>query len=237
MVLLLKLSLLGFALTQVISYHSSKSIYKYKYNIKLYESLNSEELMEFMVNKSNTLATKKAFFRVWTTAEKLLVEKEIQKEKFEKEILNIQNKIDNLTNDFEKCQSSLISFNARALIEYVENWKMTKTNNLTRKQKWSKYLSSDDGKALFECIEGKNRMWGDTAETVAGNITAVYSVTSNQFHSTSHGIAEGNSVVLEKLESVLQEFNLSACIASVYGIAWEVPLKSQKSNLDASDDN
>ena len=61
-------------------------------------------------------------------------------------------------------------------------------------------------------------MWGDKVEMVASKIVEIYSTTSNVHHSTSHGIAGGDEIVIENLGNRVQEFTLSCCIASTFNI-------------------
>jgi hypothetical protein len=97
---------------------------------------------------------------------------------------------------------------------------MTNVKNMSRKQKWINYLSSNDGKLLFECIKLSNKLWGDSVNKVSSKTVEIYSTTSNVHHSTSHGFADGDEIVIKRLASRIQEFNLSVCIASIYGITW-----------------
>jgi hypothetical protein len=164
--------------------------------------------------------SEKEILKVKFESEKEKFEKEILKEKSEKEKEQFLRQVNILTNDLERSQSTLASFNPRALIEYVEHWKMTDGKNLSRKDKWIKYLSSDDGKVLFECIKSSNKLWGDSVDKVSAKVVEIYSTTSNVHHSTAHGLADGDDVIIERLANRIQEFNLSVCIASAYGISW-----------------
>ena len=113
-----------------------------------------------------------------------------------------------INNNFQRVQPTLAAFNPLTMIEYVEHWKMTNVKNLSRKYKWVKYLSSDDGEQLFNCIKGTNKMWVDySVDKVASKIIEIYSTTSNVHHSTAHGIV----MALVKLAGRIQEFNISVC--------------------------
>ena len=132
-------------------------------------------MYKFIDDKINPNETRKLFFQLWVDNEKkemeiLKLEKEteilnlkLEKEteilnlrlEKETEILNLRlekekqlNKVDSLTNDLARSQLTLAAFNHRALIEFVENWKMDNITNSvkkkSRKEKWIDYLSSDD---------------------------------------------------------------------------------------------
>ena len=211
----------------------SLSIFKFS---KLRFSTNSNDLYKFIFNDAiNPKVSKDKFFQLWS--EKSEADKEILKIKSESEILKLkldseilkiklENKklklhmqVNTLINDLERSQSTLTSINPRILIEYVENGKMIDSKNLSRKDKWVKYLSSDDGKILFECIKSSNKLWGDSVEKVSAKIDEIYSIRI-VLYSTARRIAdEDDNVVIERLANRVLEFNLSVCIASAYGIS------------------
>jgi hypothetical protein len=127
--------------------------------------------------------------------------------------------ITKLTAELEKTQSMLASFNPRALIEFVEGHKMKPTTSTTRKDRWEIYLDSDkDGKVLYECLKSCLPGPASSVKKAASFIGDTYASASNPYHSTSHGISIGEKIVLQKLASRIQEFQLSVCIAKEFGI-------------------
>lgn len=149
---------------------------------------------------------------------KLLMEKLEHKLETQK----LLDKISVLTTGFQKSQTTLAAFNVRALIEFVENFKIPKLEGkkLSRQDRWAVFLKSDtQGMALYECITEANPMWKSEVE-VANKIKEIYSTSSDAVHSTAHELNAGGNVVIERLTHRLQEFNLAVCIANAYCIVW-----------------
>ena len=98
-----------------------------------------------------------------------------------------------LFSDIQRIYVDDFKISSRGMIEYAENWMMTKKeyNSMSRVEKWTNYLSEDPvGKRIFECTLQKNKLWVKSAKDMATRIEGFHKIHSDGHHLTAHMIDE-----------------------------------------------
>ena len=139
-----------------------------------------------------------------------------------------------LTRELANSKSSLAAFNSRALIEFVEKFKIPNFNKRQRKECWVIYFKSEEGSVLFNCLKETNRLWVGIPESMAEKMVHLYSVTSDVQHGRAHNIADGAEIILEKLQSTVQQYNVLKCLAQTYSLNYKELEKYREEDNESS---